>query len=160
MQQQRRAGVGRHAPGLLQAAQQPAGEVGHAARAERRDRVLERRLVSDGPGRDDDVGRVVERHDTEAVARIEPVNERQQRGARGFQPLTAHRAAAVEHDLHGGRRPRPVLRRLGGAQLEHDRQLVGLLDGDKLDIDMGVQAHRVLLVVAGIEDGSSPLGEL
>ena len=52
------------------------------------------------------------------------------------------------------------LRRLGRTQLEQDGQLVGLLDGDQIDVDMGVQMHRVLLVVTGIEDGSSPSGDL
>ena len=55
---------------------------------------------------------------------------------------------------------RLILRRLGRTQLEQDGQLVGLLDRDQIDIDMGVQIHRVLLVVTGIEDRSSPSGDL
>ena len=80
---------------------------------------------------------------------------------RRLQPLAAPssrcgRARPARRQAARGR----LLRRLGGAKLEQDRQLVGLLDGDELDVDVGVQAHRVLLVVAGMEDGSSPAGDL
>jgi hypothetical protein len=159
-EQQRRAGLPRDAPGLLQPAQQPAGQIRHPARAEPGDRVPERRLVRDRPRRHDDLSGVVEYHNAKPIGRVEAIDERHERALRRLQALTGHRAAAIQHDLHGGGRPRHLLRRFGRAHVQKDGQLVGLLDGDQLDVDMGVQLHRVLRVVAGIEDGSSPPGDL
>ena len=77
-----------------------------------------------------------------------------------LQALAAHRTAAVEDDLHRSGRPQLGPRCFGSTQLEEHGQLVGLLNGDELDVDVRVQVHRLLLSVTGIEVGSSPAGVL
>ena len=80
-----------------------------------------------------------------------------QRAPRGLQPLAGHRAAAVEHDLHGDREPLgPGV--LGRLELQQHGQLVLLLHGHQLDVQLRVHVHSSLLARVVLEGGSSPAG--
>ena len=144
-EQERGPAVLRDTPCLLQPTQQTAGEVRHPAGLGGRDRVSCRRLVMERAGRHDDEHLVIERHDAEVVGGREAIDELDERQLRSLEPLTIHRPAAVEHDLHGGRRPRCVGLWRRSNELEHHGYLVVLLDGDNVDVDVGVHLHADLL---------------
>ena len=67
-------------------------------------------------------------------ARVEAVDERSERRARGTEAVAGgHRPAAVEDDLDGRGRACRSGRLDGREQLEHDRDPVGLLHRDEVD---------------------------
>ena len=92
---------------------------------------------------------VVERDDAEAVGGVQAVDERDDRVLRRLEALAGHRAAAVEHDLHGRGRARTGVRRRRRVELEHEGDLVGLFDGDDVEVEMGVHVHAGLLARKG-----------
>ena len=73
------AGVAGDAARLLDAAQETAGEVGHPTALDRRDRALDRELVGERPGGNDDQCLVVERDEAELITGVEPVDQLDQR---------------------------------------------------------------------------------
>jgi len=79
------------------------------------------------------------------VLGVQPVDEPNERLLGGDEPLALHRAAAVEHDLNCGGRPRALTGRRGCGELEHHRDLVVLLYGHNLDIHQRMHLHRCLL---------------
>ena len=115
-------------------------------------------VAPSGAGREHDLHRVVEGDDAERVARVEPVDEREQRAPRGLEALAGHRAAAVEHHLHGAPGGAPSPARVGRPELEQHGQLVLLLHGHELDVQLRVQVHSSLLARVVLEGGSSPAG--
>src|SRR3954453_22781402 len=85
---------------------------------------------------------VGEGDEAERVARVEPVDERLERRARRRHAVAGvHRAAAVEDDLDRGGWTARGGRQLGRGELEHDRDLVGLFDGDEVDVQVSVDVH-------------------
>jgi hypothetical protein len=52
-----------------------------------------------------------------------------------------HGTAAVEDDLDRGGRTPAALRHPGGLELEHERELVGGLYCDEVDVEVGVDVH-------------------
>ncbi len=151
-QHDRGAGLPRRALGLLQRAQVARGQVGVAAGLDRVDRGLRRRLavLGERAGRQHDLGGRVEGDDAEAVLRVEPLDERDQRLLRREQSRPGHRAGAVEHDHDGVRRARGVGGRRGrGLQLEQHADDVVLLQSDDIDVEVGVHVHGGLLPFGG-----------
>lgn len=89
----------------------------------------------------DHVDLVVEHDEAEPVGRVESRDEGVERRQGGIEAAAGHRAAAVEHDLQRCGRAHHVRLRLRGGQLEQDRDLVLLLDGHEVDVEMGVEMH-------------------
>ena len=144
-QQQRRAAVGGDAPSLLHPAQQPAGEVGHPAGVERAI-AWRAACLSVSPPAGTTTWTSSSKATTPKRSRgVQAVDEAHERLLGGVEALAVHRAAAVEDDLDVGGRARRVGLRGGRDELEHHRDLVVLLDGDDIDICVGVHLHVVLL---------------
>ncbi len=141
-EQQRRAGLGRDPARLLDAAQQAARQVRAAAGAQAGDRGADGVLASDGLGRHDDLHVVSERHEAELVGRVEAIDEPDERLLGRLEAAAVHGAAAVQDDLDGRRQARLRRRQAGGGQLEHDGDLVFLLDGDDIDVEVRDELHR------------------
>lgn len=95
------------------------------------------------PGRDHDVDCVVKGHQAEAIAGVKARDEPVEREKRRLQPLAGHRAAAVEHDLHGARCALVARRCERRGDFEHQGDLIVLLDGDEIEIEVCVYAHLV-----------------
>ena len=140
-QQQRRPGRTGHPLGLLQPAQVARRQVGGAAGLDSPDGCLDGRLVGQGAGGDDDPHGVVEGDDAEVVGRVEPVDQRYQRGLGTLETVAGHGAAAVEDNLQRRRLPRRGDVGPGGGQLDEQCQLVGLFDGDDVAVEKGGQVH-------------------
>lgn len=120
-------------------------EVRHRPGVQSGDRVADRGLVGQGASRDDHVHVAVEGDQAELVGGIEADDERVERCLGVLQPVAVHRAAAVQDNLQGGRRALAV-RRGGCSELEHQRDLVLVLDGDDVDIQLVSQIHVGLLL--------------
>ena len=153
-QDDRRARLGAHPPGLLQPAEVPGRQVGHPARLDRADGAddVVSTEVADLPGGDDDLRGVVEDDEAEAVAVVQATDDVDERLLGVVEPVAGHRAGAVEDD-HGGVRWSGLagVGSGGGDELEQDLDLVGLFEGDDVDVGVRGDVHGggVLLGLVG-----------
>ena len=155
-QQQRGAAVGRDAPGLLQPAQQAAGEVGHAARcSDRRSRAGRRACRSAPPA-----GTTTWTSSSKATTPKRSVGSSRSTRRTSACLAASSRSPSIEPLRSSttwtvGGRSRPSVCGGGRDELEHHGDLVVLLDGDDVDISVGVHLHAVLLESLS-QSGSRP----
>ncbi len=142
-QQEGRAAVARRPMGLVDAAQQSAGQVGGIAGAECGDRVLGGAPVGQRPGGHVHLGGVVEADQAEVVGRVKPVHQGEQRSLSTFEAASGHGAAAVEDDLKGGGLPERGRLRFGGGDLDEDGDLVLLVERDHVEVQVCGDVHVV-----------------
>ena len=128
--------------GLLDSAQQPAGEVGHAARVDGGKRLAGPGAVADGAGRDRDRDLVVEGHEAEAVLGAKPADQGVERLKRREEAPVGHRAAAVDHHLERGRRAVLDVVRGWGGELEEGVDGVLVLDRDQVVLELEFGSHE------------------
>ena len=117
--------------GLLDAAQEPTGEVGGAAGMDHGQRSTDGRAISKLDRRHRHRYLGVEHHEPEPVLGAQPRDERVDRLQRGHGWRSAHRPASVEDDLQAGGGP---VRRVGARRrrLEQGVDRVLVLDHDQV----------------------------